>query len=366
MKFAELLPKMKTPGEDSGGLVFCSTEEGVKTCLARHPAGKVLFVSDASALAAFRTALPRRAINVVLDTADSLPLFTASDDVAFIAAAGSATTLRSARFFADVRKIPCAVFPSSAALDGAFEREGEVFIQNRRYRVPLAAGSLFCDLKLCRDSLGTAYMRLLLSRLALIENDALRRFGITHEAPSAEESARLALFSLTKETLSAEEIVFKNAVLRESERAGMRKGEGGELAKLIGGEGEERAYLLLSALYSAFFTYGKPRCTVPDYALRARRAKTTYAEQNIPTPKEYAERAVALEIMRSGMAAELNVLMKAETGFAKNYYRLTGRILPRSIDPEPLNILPEKVQGLTAVIRDFSLMEWSGRRANGA
>ena len=359
MKFASLLPKTKSPGQERGGLIFCSIEEGIKIFLSQYPAGKVLFVTDESALNAYCAAMPHRIISVVLDTRDCLPLFSVSDEIALVAAAGKPHTLRAARFFANIRKIPCAVFPTSAALDGVFEREGGVYIKDCTFRVPLEGSALFSDLKLLNRSLGAAYMRLLLSRLAFIESGALRRFGIAPKCDTqTEERAFQSLSSLTEGTLSPEDIVLKNAVLRESECAGLWEGEGVVLARSIGREGEVQAYLLISALYSAFFRKGKPRCLVPDYAARAGRAGIPYFEQSIPTPEEYSRRTLAFEIMRDSAIAQLNALHAKEGAFKSNYYRFTGNPFPQRVSLAPLAYLPEKAQGLSAVIRDFGLMEW--------
>lgn len=361
MKFAELLPKTNVPAGEEGELLFCSTEEGVRKIAETRPAGKLLFVTDGSALGAFRTFLPSRALCLVLDSDDCLPLFATSDDVSSVVAAGGRGTLTAARFFAEVRKIPCAVFPASAAMEGAYEKLGEVRTERFLERVPLAGASVFCDEKLVGGSAGQAYMRLLLTRLALVEARAMRGFGLFQGREEAEERAYGALLPLVTKSLVFREVVRINAVLRQCERDGMAEGEGATLARLIGRRGEEQAFGLLSALYLTFFSKGKPRLTVPDYATRAKRAETPYSELSIPTPEEFASRAASFEKMRTPFYREMKAILSGELHYRNNFYALTGRAPTAAKSFEELQILPEKGAGLCSVIRDFGLMEWEER-----
>lgn len=364
MKFAELLPKTNVPTEEEGGLIFCSTEEGVKRVAENRPAGKLLFVTDGSALGAFRTCLPPRALCLVLDSGDCLPLFASSDDVSSVMAAGGKSTLVAARFFAGVRNIPCAVFPASADLDGAYEKFGEVQSMNAPARAPLADATVYCDESLTQDTAGGAYARLLLARLALIEARVLRGFGYAVGNTRAEEQAYGALLALRAHSLTFRDVVLKNALLRQCERDGMAEGEGVMLARLIGRRGEEQAFELLSALYLAFFAKGKPRLTVPDYGARARRAETEYASLRIPTPQEFAKRATRFEEMRAALYEELRAFLRGELHFRNNFYALAGRALSPARSLDELQILPERTAGLAAVIRDFGLMDWEEEAQN--
>lgn len=357
MTFAELSPKINTT-EEEGGLVFCSTEEGVKEILKERPAGRPLFVTDGSALKAFRSCLPPRALCLVLDSEGCLPLFLSSDDLSSVVAAGKKSTVVAARFFAEIRKIPCTVFPVSAAFDGAFERFGEVKLHKKEEHVPLKEAKVCCDGELVRASAGQAYMRLLLSRLALSEAKAMRRFGADYGRQEAEERAYAALLHLGSKTLDVRSVALKNAEIRRCERDGMNRGEGAVLAETIGTDGEEQAVFLLSALYGAFFETGKPRLRVPDYALRASRANAPYAAQQVPTVEEFARRAARFERMRAELYREISAFAKGETRYRSNFFALAGRAVSEAKDLDALKKLPERTAGLSAVIRDFGLMEW--------
>lgn len=357
MEFAELLPKTNTK-EEEDELDFCSTEEGVREMLKSRPLGKPLFVVDGSALKAFRNCLPPRSLCLVLDSEECLPLFLSSDDSSFVVAAGKKSTLVAARFFADLRKIPCLLFPVSAALDGAFENFGEVRLENKTERVHLSEAKVGCDRSLMYPSAGLAYMRLLLSRLALVEAKAMRRFGSSVGKEEAEERAFKALLPLKAETLDFETVVRKNAVMRRLERDGMNAGEGVVLAAEIGIDGEEQAFFLLSALYSAFFERGKPRLSVPDYAARAKRANVSYAAQKIPTVQEFAHRSALFERIRADAYRELNAFLSGIIHYENNFFSLTGRAPAAAKQLSALKTLPEKSAGLSSVIRDFGLMEW--------
>lgn len=357
MEFAELLPKTTTP-EEEDGVIFCSSEEGVRDAVKIRPAGKLLFVTDGYALRAFRTFLPSRALCLVLDTDDCLPLFASSDDVSMVVAAGEKSTLAAARFFAEIRKIPCAVFPVSAALDGAYEDRGRVTLGANKSLVPFKEATVYCDKELVAPTAGQAYMRLLLSRLALIEAKAMRGLGLEAGCDEARERAYQALLPLKVKTLTLEDVVKKNAFIRVCEREGMAAGEGALLAREIGPHGAEEAYFLLVALYAAFFARGKARLQVPDYAARARAAGAAYAEQRVPTLQEFFRRVTAFERIRTEMSLELNALTEGETHFRRNFYALEGRAPAEARAIRFLKELPERTVGLSAVIRDFGLMEW--------
>lgn len=358
MKLAEPLPKTNAPKEEEGELTFCSTDEGVKKILKTRPAGKMLFVTDSGALGAFRGCLPPHAICLVLDSEECLPLFLASDDLSYVAAAGKRSTIVAARFFARVRKIPCTVFPSSMAFDGAYEKFGEVRFGSKTERVLLQEARVCCDGALSKPSAGQAYMRLLLSRLALVEAKAMRRFGVEYGAEEAEERAYFSLLSLKGDSLDFASVARKNAELRRCERDGMNRGEGVTLAQSIGREGEEQAFFLLAALYSAFFERGKPRLSVPDYAARAKRAGAPYFKQNVPTVDELLFRGTRLNGMRKELYGELNAFLSGGLHYRNNFFSLTGRAPSDGKALSYLKSLPERTAGLSAMIRDFGLMDW--------
>ena len=359
MMFADLLPKTTAPEEEEGELVFCSSEEGVREVTKIRPAGKLLFVTDGSAFRAFRSCLPSRALCLVLDSDDCLPLFLSSDDISMIVAAGQKSTLVSARFFAEIRKIPCALFPVSATLDGVYEPYGSVLLGGVMNRVPLKEAKVCCDRALLAPSLGQAYMRLLLARLALIEAQTLQALGMEDGGEAACERAYRALLPLKSKTFSFQEVVLKNAEIRKCEQGGMRVGEGTILAKEIGRNGEEKAFVLLAALYAAFFLKGKPRLRVPDYAARAKAASAAYCAQRVPTLQEFARRTAAFERIRGKIGRELEAFLEGEMHYKKNFYALTGRAIAAVNGASPLKILPEKADGLSSVMRDFGLMEWN-------
>ena len=358
MTFAELSPKTNAPEGEEGELVFCKSEEGIRKFVQMRPAGKLLIVTDGSALKAFRTCLPPHSLCLILDSDDCLPLFSSSDDVSSIVAAGRESTLALARFFAEIRKIPCAVFPVSAALDGAYEHYKEVRMGSVSDNVPLKEATVYCDKTLLAPSVGQAYMRLLLSRLALIEAKALRGFQLDGGSEGAYERAFQTLLPLKSTTLSLEDVVTKNADLRKCERDGLIRGEGVTLAAEIGRYGEEQAFFLLAALYSAFFAKGKPRLIVPDYAARARAADAPYAVQRVPTLQELVHRSIALERMRAELGWELSRFLEGETHFKTNFYALAGRAVVPLSGAAALQALPERTAGLSSIIRDFGLMEW--------
>ena len=359
MMFADLLPKTTAPEEEEGELVFCSSEEGVREVTKIRPAGKLLFVTDGSAFKAFRNCLPSRALCLVLDSDDCLPLFLTSDDIAMVVAAGQKNTLVSARFFAQIRKIPCALFPVSATLDGVYEPRGSVLLGGAEDSVPLKAAKVCCDRALLAPSLGQAYMRLLLARLALIEAQTLQGLGMEEGGEDARERAYRTLLPLKSKTLSFEEVALKNAEIRRCEQGGMRIGEGKILAEEIGRNGEEKAFFLLAALYTAFFLRGKPRLRVPDYAARAKAASAAYCQQRVPTLQEFAHRTAAFERIRGKVGRELEDFLEGEMHYKKNFYELTGRAIVGVNGASPLKNLPEKAGGLSSVIRDFGLMEWN-------
>lgn len=338
---------------------LCSVREGIEEIL-RHTAGKALFLSDDTSFSAFAPAARSGRALAVLWEGDALPLFAMPDGTGCILAAGGEEVLRAARFFASARALPCALFPRGAALDGVFEASGYVRLDGVRRQVPLAAASVYCDLAAMHASLAEGYARLLLARLALFEARALELLG-GNETGSEYETA-FALLDPVRAELSPGEIVEKNAAMRLLERGGLPCGEGGTLARLHGGETPSwRAFCELSALYRALFESGVPRrYAVPDYEARAVAAGVSYADVRIPTPRVYAQRALALERVRGALSAELRRLCGRRYAYLRAM-RAYNAAVPdcACLQLNTLKYLPEHApDGLSAVVRDFGLMEW--------
>lgn len=363
MQLAEVtLPKINPADcgvEDLGGLIFCPLGEAVERVLPRV-AGKALFVSDARCMGSFAPySRSMRAISVVFE-ADALPLFSMPDGVGAVFAAGGAETVKAARFFAKVRRIPCVLFPAEADLRGVTESAGELLLCGQRTRVALAEGEIYIDLSLTEPSLAEAFASLLLARLALIEEHALRLFTRA-DKPEAYET----LFALSEPARKIEEreLVRRNFALRRLEQSGAPVGEGETLARLHRAAGESypvwRAFCSLAALYSAFFECGKPRkYFVPDYSARAEKARAGYWSVVVPSPEEYALRANALERMRRGFSAELGALLSRKEQFVQTF-RSLAHAEPPELSFARLRSLPEYCPaGLSAYIRDFGLMEF--------
>lgn len=338
-----------SPG-DGEELSFRDAGEEVQKRLSAT-AGRALLLSDGTSAEVFAAgARSPRTVCAVFD-GDVLPLFLMPDGVSRVLAAGEAPTLRAARYFAEVRGIPCTLFPSDAALDGVFCREGEVTLGGRPVRVPLKAGELVCDRTLLSPYAG-AYARLLLAVLADIEARALAAFGRSAAPPAG-------MGDLPQDE---EGVVRANAVRRRKEMEGAPEGEGVVLARKLGEKGEELpewgAFFRLSALYAAFFERGKPRrYFTPDYGARAARAGTTHAA--VPSAEEYARMALALERMRAGLIAELRALLAERERYRSQIAKFYGKKPPETKGLSLLSRLPEYApHGLSAVIRDFGLMEF--------
>ncbi len=343
MCLAETLPKRKD--EEHEGIVFCAFGEGVRQALGRS-AGKVLLLSDDGSLSPF--SISPRAISLIFD-GDALPLFAMPDGVSRVIVSGGKETLWAARYFADVRQIPCTILPKTADLCGVFEQNGEVVIGGGHTVSPLAEGETLCDIERLSPSLAEGAARLLLTRLAFCEAEALTAFGIPRCGIGAELPQ------------TAEEIVLENARVRRAERTGYG-GEGAVLASLLKEETCPywSAYLLLTALYAAFFEHGKPRrYATPDYRARAERAGVEYASLSIPSREEYAARALVLERIRARFTGEISAHIARREEFHAYVSRWSGTPLPQNGgNRESLSLLSELAgRGLTSVIRDFGLME---------
>lgn len=339
------LPMMN--GEEHERIVFKERSEGVRQAL-ESSAGKVLLLSDDGSLSAF--SIFPRTISLIFD-GDTLPLFAMPDGVSRVIASGGKEALFAARYFANVRRIPCTLFPQTAALDGVFEPRGEIFLGGERVISSFADGECVCDEGVIAPTLAEGYARLLLTRLAFCEAEALTAFGIP----------RRGIASELPET--AKEIASENARVRLAERAGGYGGEGTILASFLQGDPcpSWRAFLLLSALYAAFFEKGKPRrYLTPDYHARAARAGVETGSVRIPSREEYAARALILERIRARSIREFSGFITKRGEFYAAVSRLSSTPLPEKAGGRAyLDLLPEQAgSGLSAVIRDFGLMEW--------
>ena len=372
------VPKRKAPAGAASGqneLFFMDAAGAVREWSSRFAGGKLALVSDAPRFAVFRAfALSPRAISLILEE-DALPLFSLPEGVSCVMAAGGEEVLAAARCFAEVRRLPCLLLPADAALEGAREERAPVLIGGERALHRLAPAAVCCDRALLISSLGEGYSALLLARLASFEGRALAALGVGEcasaaflPAPALPEPAfepvLRALFSLPRELM---------------------RGEGFTLASLLKEDGEgaprRRAYAQLSALYAAFFFKGHPRRTfVPDYARRAALAGTPFAAA-VPSPEEYAARALALERIRGTFSAEAlrfleerpqeeaRIAALSAAAAAQEKARPSPAAAQEKARPSPallgggdtfrLKYLPEHApHGLSAVIRDFGLMEW--------
>ena len=358
MRLGLSVPKMNAgAGADGGdGPILSSVKEGAEAFLSRT-AGKALLMADS---AAFSALLPAsrlsRAVSLIYD-GDALAPFALSD-VGCVLASGGADVLRAARFFAEVRRLPCALFPTQAACDGAFETSARVRLSGQEMQVRLADADVVCDLTLMHNSMAEGYARILLTRLALFEAKMLGRIcrrpfgGVVYEEA----------FSLTDgvRALRAEEIVKINARVRVLEEQGAPIGEGTVLRERYAGVPIPALYAqrALSALYYAALKKGVPRrYFVPDYRARAAAAGIKYADQDVPAPSEYAARAMALERARGELLTEI-VHLRREHPAQLREIRTQVRLLPFTPDLHELNCLPERAPGgLCAVLRDFGLLE---------
>ncbi|MDE7297024.1 MAG: hypothetical protein K2N84_07150 [Clostridia bacterium] len=358
MRLAEYpLPKINS-AESGESIQFIKAEEALGARISGC-AGKVLLATDGQSLVRFAP-LGRgmRTLSVVAE-GDALPLFSMPDGVGAVFASGGADTLRIARFFAEVRKVPCYLFPVSATLEGAWEPTAEIQLGESRVRVPLANAEVFYDEALLKPTLADGYAALLLSRLSLFEERALRVLA-GREKSDMHEAAYADLLDLPQ---TPTEIISLNARMRHYECNGLPRGEGWALANAYRENGDElpywRAFRSLSALYYAFFKCGKPRrYFVPDYLARAERVHMAQGSLVPPQKREYAERAFALERSRAAFLSEIKGICEHRPQDIRAVRLLAGKTPPAG-DAALLACLPERCgDGLSAIMRDFGLMEF--------
>ena len=348
MRLADrLLQKMNDGENGREGLHFMHTDEGARQFFSRNCAGKPFVVADTENYKRLsRFAVNVNALSFVYD-GDALALFSMPDGVGSVFCAGGEEVLRAARYFSSVRRVPCALFPQSGTLFGAFERVGEITLCGQSKSVPLAEGEVYFD---CGNgfSLSEAYAQIYLSALARFEERALADFGIVKRIERPE--VKLAAYP------DRADLVAYNAKLRREENEGAPVGEGRVLADLYRkGKNKRpvyRAFTELLALYFAFFKCGIPRkYFVPDYAARAKAVGADYSKLHIPTPQEYALRALSLEKMRSLKLSELKTILES---WQKSPFCIKQSA--SLLNLKYLKYLPEYGGGLSAIIRDFGLL----------
>ena len=164
-------------------LLFSTVQEAAEAQFSRFAGGKLALVSDPERFALFRGfALSPRALSLILEE-DALPLFSLPEGVSCILAAGGEGVLIAARCFAEVRRIPCVLFPADASLRGASEEEAYITLGGKGALHRLAPASVCCDKALLMPTLGEGYAALLLARLACFEGRALAAFGMGEPRP---------------------------------------------------------------------------------------------------------------------------------------------------------------------------------------
>lgn len=368
MRLADTSVRKKNPAPaaeerryGSGRPHFCAAEEAAAALKARFPAGTFVFLTDERSFALSKLFPPRRTVTLVQETAEALPLFSMPDSTVCAVAAGSAPVFSAARYFAEVRRIPCVLFPSDARCEGIAISRGRVLLGGKAAEYPLRAAETYFDLSRM-DGFPEAFARLLLVRLSCFEHAALRVF----RKEEGEADARYEqLFAAAEKGISEdrEVIVRAGIALGELGEEGLQ-GDGRALASLLAGRGEPfacfRAYRMLTALYRAFFRKGRPRrFFTPDYRARCERAgvgEAGYLRVRIPSAEEYAARAMALERARSRLLRDLGAITARDRD-AERIFRLLGGDL-QGAAPPLLSVLPEYApEGLSAVIRDFGLLE---------
>lgn len=337
------LSALKKNPEVGSADMFRSVRDGTAAFFART-AGRVLLVSDRAAFPKIAFAARfERAVGVVTE-GDALPLF-GMPEAGGVLAVGGADVMRAARLYAAVQGVPCMLFPTESCLFGVYGGESAP-LGGECFEHPLAEGEVFFDETLFSDA-AEGYAELLLARLALFERRALYRFDGGKEP---DERAFALLMDLGPCTLR--EILRKNAALR---RMGADGGEGEILAADVG---RFAAFEGLNRLYVAFFRNAVPRrYVVPDYEARARAAGVPFAAVRIPSEEQFTRRALVLEGRRAEFLRELGLISARSAEYQRVYRSLGGRTAP--CKTAALCALPERSNGLSAVIRDFGLLEKS-------
>ncbi len=339
------VPKKNLPAGECGaefGTVRSLNEAVAGFCEAR--AGKTLFVADRGSFPFIAFAVRRSdAVSAVIGR-DALPLF-AMPETSGVFAVGGRHVMAAARLYASVRRTPCMLFPTESGLFGAFGQRERAVLGGAPFVCPLAEAEVCFDGSLIGD-FQEGYARLLLGRLALFEQRALWIFG-EREKP-AEEPFRV-LMDLGGE-MGQEEILRRNALLR---RMDFEEGEGNLLAGEIGAFA---AFETLLKLYLAFFRCGGAMHTVVcNYEARAAAAGVPFSAMRIPSEETFTRRTLVFEARRGELLRELNLIAGSLEVFRRNYRLLGGKTA--GADVAAAKYLPERSGGLSAIIRDFGLME---------
>lgn len=347
------LPTMK-PEVGSAAPHFCSAAEAIKAFAART-AGKLLLVSNGRAypMLASAAAAPR-AVSILFE-GDALPLFAMPDGVGGVIGAGDADVLRATRFYAAVQRIPCLLLPTDAALDGVYEPRANICVDGHPLDVALAEGDVVCDTAHMQKSFARAYCRILLVRLAGFERKTLARLGLKDYGKLYEQTYAAGGMSVMDTPRS---IIETNAALRRCEVHGRECGEGEILAALVsGGCPELDSYRMLCAAYAAFLAGGYPRSVIVNYRRRAERAGVPFAAVAVPTTAELARRKELFVRIRMLATAELKTLTRQNGAHLRKLRALDSDLKEHNV-VETWRKLPEYSTGLTAVMRDFGLLEF--------
>lgn len=342
MRLADSVRKRRPEAGSSygaeGGPYFCPLVDGVRDFFART-AGRLLLVADGenvSRLAPFFS--HARAMSIVLEGADALPLFATPEEIGGVVGIGGREIMEAVRLFAGVRGIGCLLLPVDCGLRGVFCRTGG---QVAGESLALPEAEVCLDEALLAPTAAEGFARAALFRLAFFE---AKEKSVFFGTPPPSEEVYMRLKGALEADLSA--LLLMNAF---AERTG-QGGEGEILAKTCG---SFAAYEGLLRLYTAFFRCGVPRkYVVPDYAARAAEAGGTAALP--PTEEEYARRAILLERRRAGALREIG-LLGGLSACRSRYVSLGGR--PKRADMREIRRLPERSGGLSVLIRDFGLLE---------
>ncbi len=343
-------------GGDVGEPFFLSVREGTELALDRFSMGKILLLCDETGYLLAQTFVQnRRVIAMVWSGQEVLGLFALPESVVCVFGVGGREVMRVARYFAEVRKVACLLFPREASLYGVYELQGQIRVNGAACTYPLASAEVYFD-RAYLNGYATAYARNLLARLALFEGRALRLLRGAEEDYG--ELAAATYLSWTED----EESILRASMARAWAERRRERGEGVVLSRLITSpESEWHAYRLLLALYAAFVKKGfARRYSLPHYRARAIRAglgTEGYVSASIPSVEEYSSRALALERTRKVLVAELAPLLQAMKGNVKSFSLLGGR--EGTLELSSVQCLPEFApMGLSAIVRDFGLLEW--------
>ena len=325
-------------GGDMEDLITFGDARAAIAAFLRDRGGKTLLISDGSAFSVIQDAVCSPRVMSIVAEEDCLPLFSMPEVTAVIGV-GGAETMISSRFFAGLRHIPCLLVPTVATLEGACGSHGRLTVNGVARMSELCGARVIADKVLLAATRSRAVARLFLAQLEIVEGEARTIFSLKDPC----------LTALPAAGEDDEGLLRANAAL-------CLHGEGDVLRCILQAGGERQpewsAFFHLTALYSAFFSKGKPRrYLVPDYRRRA--AEAGKGAPRVPAPAEFALRAFALERARTPVMQRLAPLLAAREELVRQF----GAPRPAL---RALKYLPEYCPGgLSCVTRDFGLMEWS-------